>query len=89
MRRLLAWAVFLLGDAVSRVMNSADWLGHLYPAYSRLMQWSDTIQGPSDRGPWSAVASGIEAATAVGTTEIGPTEGESPVPKADAQRPPQ
>ena len=54
MRRVAAWVLYGLGDGVSRIMNSAEIFGHLYPVYNRLMGWSVIVQGPSDRGPWDA-----------------------------------
>jgi hypothetical protein len=38
-RTALAWALFCLGDLVSRPMQRWD-LGFLYPIYNRLMGWS-------------------------------------------------
>jgi hypothetical protein len=53
-RWLIAWMLYGLGDSVSRLMNSAEILGHLYPVYNRLMGWSVIVQGPSANGPWEA-----------------------------------
>jgi hypothetical protein len=32
-----AWALFLLGDMISRPMNRWDWASWLYPSYRRIM----------------------------------------------------
>ena len=47
MRRLAAWALYGLGDAISRVM----FFGWLYPPYNWLMLKSEIIQGDGP-GPW-------------------------------------
>lgn len=49
----LAWLLYGLGGAVSRLMNLWEPLGYLYPVYNRLMLWSLAVQrrfGLS--GPW-------------------------------------
>lgn len=49
----LAWALYGLGDAVSRLMNLWEPLGHLYPVYNRLMRWSLAVQRTMGlSGPW-------------------------------------
>ena len=49
MRITLSWLCFWLGDLVSRLPDSL----RLYPAYNRLMLWSDDLQRDDPRGPWS------------------------------------
>ena len=49
----LAMLCYWAGDLVSRVMTWADWLGHLYPVYNTLMNWSVRIQDRCGlNGPW-------------------------------------
>lgn len=50
---LLSWFCFILGDAVSRLMNVFDWAWWLYPVYNRLMSTSTDIQTwGGGHGPW-------------------------------------
>jgi hypothetical protein len=65
MRWLAAWTLYWMGDAVSRVMHLAEPLGRLYPVYSRLMCWSDAVQGDG-AGPWQDVEEGDDHGDAQG-----------------------
>lgn len=47
---LVAWAIYWMGDAVSRAMAAGDWM-RLNPVYNRLMLWSSDVQG-NGPGPW-------------------------------------
>lgn len=53
MRRLLSWALYWAGDAVSKPMLAYDW-DWLYQPYNALMTWSVDIQG-NGRGPWEKI----------------------------------
>lgn len=56
MRWALAWALYWIGDGIWQLMRLADPLSViLYRLYSRAMAASSWVQGPSGRGPWSAV----------------------------------
>lgn len=50
-RFLASWVILGVGHALSVVMNAADWLGWIYPAYNRLMIISSNVQG-NGPGPW-------------------------------------
>ncbi len=50
-RFLAAWLLLGIGHALSIVMNAADWLGWIYPAYNRVIIASSDVQG-SGPGPW-------------------------------------
>ena len=50
-RYLVSWALYFVGDAVSRPMQHFD-LAFLYPAYSRLITWSCCFQEEGGPGPW-------------------------------------
>jgi hypothetical protein len=50
---LVSWALFWLGDLVSRILNF-DSMWWLYPVYCRLMQWSLQVQDwAGNTTPWS------------------------------------
>jgi hypothetical protein len=42
--QLVSLACFWPGHWVSLLMHQADFLGHLYPVYNRLMCWSSEIE---------------------------------------------
>lgn len=48
-RYILAWALYLIGDLVSRLPDVL----RAYPVYTALMGWSDDIQGHGP-GPWGS-----------------------------------
>lgn len=48
MRWILSWALYLLGDLVSKIITDN---GTFYRAYNCLMGWSVKVQGDG-RGPW-------------------------------------
>jgi len=50
MRWLISWAMYWVGDAISRPMHWFDW-AWLYPAYNRIMCLSGDVQGDGT-GPW-------------------------------------
>ena len=53
-RWLLSWALYWLGDTVSRLDRwDVGWLIDLWmPVYQATMRWSSDIQGESEFGPW-------------------------------------
>lgn len=55
-RFVAAWALYLLGDLVSRTLEPlfGHWFGWPYATYNRLMTWSNDVQGDGD-GPWKHV----------------------------------
>lgn len=54
LRWVAAWVLYWLGHTVSRLdCFDNDKLDRCWlPVCSRLMVWSNDIQGPSDFGPW-------------------------------------
>lgn len=56
LRFIAAWTLYALGDLVSR-WNDGDrrFTSAGFHLYQWLMRLSDTAQGPTDFGPWSAV----------------------------------
>lgn len=49
---ILSWALYWLGDFISKPMYSFDW-AWLYPAYNHLMFWSyDVQEWGGNHGPW-------------------------------------
>lgn len=51
---LLSWALFWMGDGVSKIMHLIDNFGHLYPIYNKSMNWSYDIQNwANNKTPWS------------------------------------
>jgi hypothetical protein len=56
MSKPLSWALYWMGDLVSKLMarmpDDPEWPCELlYPIYSRLMIWSSNVQGDGS-GPW-------------------------------------
>ena len=54
MRYLLSWLLFLIGDLLSKPMNTFECCDWLYHPYNKLMIWSSDIQGKG-AGPWKDV----------------------------------
>lgn len=54
MRSTLAWALYWMGHAVSRLdrFDNERLCNCWYPVYNRLMNWSAAVQGPGPKGPW-------------------------------------
>ena len=56
MRAALAWTLYWLGDLVHKWNdNDHRFTDAGYRLYQWLMLASDTVQGSSGKGPWSAV----------------------------------
>lgn len=55
-RWLIAWLLYLIGDAVSKVLNRIERWERLSVGLCNVYQWtmvrSHLIQGPGDFGPW-------------------------------------
>jgi hypothetical protein len=58
LRIILSWGCYWTGDAVSRTVEPifGRWFEWPYVIYSRLMLWSDSLQGDDPRGPWGPVS---------------------------------
>lgn len=54
MRWALAWSLFWMGHAVSRLDRvDSEWLCAIWmPVYQAFMRWSDQVQGTTNKGPW-------------------------------------
>lgn len=53
MRWTLSWMMYWIGDTWwSATEPLTKWFCWPYRVYSRLMNWSLDIQGPSENGPW-------------------------------------